>query len=756
MTLVLIAAVEQALSGSNFPNVALRQEIWRDDSGSGVDAGANEEDVYGKVMLVRRGSGGTGSFNLNGVCSASATVNGGTVYAASGLNYDFRTSSGMGSPGATQMLWEGWVTVPHDSDGTKVNMPFAASWTGDSNLGSRSISGTVTLPKITLTPVVPSSVAAVRVSDTEATLSWVQSNPGHGQPTANEYRSRVNGGAWSSVTSISPTTSVAVTTAANQKVEFQVRASNAGGTSDWSSTSAPIYTTPAAPTSVAAVKDASLNIDISWTPNVGFAEHEHVIEHSADGGAYAALTVVASGTTTYEDVTPNPAQTHRYRVRARNTSGALTSAWVESATVQLLVAPNKPTVPDLPDFAAAGATFRLPWVHNPVDTTAQTKYQWRWSTNGGSSWTTGSKTVSANQFHDFAGGTWTADQAVTFQVRTKGQYDSGSDGDASYSPWSDAQTVTFKTAPVATITSPADASTYEQAELVVTVGFAQAEGATFVQATAVLNDGVDDLETVVSGSQTLVFETPVENGGAYTVTVTVLDSNGVTSAEVESDFSVSYTLPVQAEVELVWLVESGWTQINVTIPEAGSGEEPAVSVTITRTIDGVSETLWSEYPTTVGDSFIDTTPHTRAENVYLVRTHSADGAINDTTESLVTDEADWAYLSTGPGFQDVVAFRSNLEFGSTPGRATDLFVAAGRSKPIALFGEQTSYVVAGSAMLSADEGSTPQEVDEFLREPTLVCYRDPFPRRMFGTVSGSVASPSSIFSEFSYQVVEAT
>lgn len=738
--------------GNNYPGADLRLELTLASS----DAAAIEWTLNYKLYLRRGGSGGQSTYSSNqhpyGLVIGGVNL-GGTS------SYDFRGSSGKGSIGAESLLRQGTVVVDAPNpDGTG---PVAFSFSFDDQspealLGDGSSSGNYTVPKLTVVPGVPTAVAAVRVSDSSATVSWSQSSASNGAPTTNEYRKRVNGGAWGSPTSISPTTSVADAVAANQKIEYQVRGVNSAGSSDWSDTSTAIYTTPAAPTSVAAVKDASLNIDISWTPNVGFSEHEHVIEHSADGGAYAPLDVVASGTTTYEDVAPNPAETHRYRMAARNTSGALVSAWVESATVQLLVAPNKPTVQDLPDYAAAGATFRLPWVHNPVDTTSQTKYQWRWSTNGGSSWTTGSKTGSTDQFHDFAGGTWSAADAVTFQVRTKGQYDSGSDGDASYSAWSDAQTVTFKTAPVATITAPADASTVTQAELVVTVGFSQAEGATFVQATAVLNDGVDDLETVVSGSQTLTFETPVENGGAYTVTVTVLDSNGVTSAEVESDFDVAYTLPVQAEVELVWLVESGWTQINVTIPEAGSGEEPAVSVTITRTIDGVTEILWSEYPVTVGDSFIDTTPHTRAENIYLVRTHSADGAINDTTDSLVTDEADWAYLSTGPGFQDVVAFRSNLEFGSTPGRATDLFVAAGRVKPIALFGVQTSYVVSGSAMLSADEGSTPQEVDGFLREPTLVCYRDPFPRRMFGTVSGSVASPSSLFSEFSFQVVEAT
>jgi hypothetical protein len=759
VTLQVISSRELACSGLNYPDARVLVQILQQDDGSGQDVGDNESILVQRVFLVRRGTGGTGTFNLSGNITLRVYADGVLQFTLPGVTYDARSGGSIGTKDVPYQLYTNNLVVEHDPDGTK-SLNYVAVWDsapGD-NLGDVSVAEDVVLAPLVALPGVPNTVVATRISDAQISLSWAQSSPANGQPTSNTIRRRVNGGAWATVSTISPTTSVNLAAAADQKIEYQVLASNAAGDSAWSSTSSPVYTTPDAPTGVSAVKDASLNIDVAFTPNVAYTEHEHLVEHSADGGAYAALATLSAGVTTYEHATPNPAQTHRYRVRARSTTGALTSAWVESATVQLLVAPNKPTLPDLPDYANRAATFQLSWAHNPVDSTAQTKYQWRWSTNGGSSWTTGSKTASTNQYHDFAGGTWSADQTVTFQVRTKGQYDSGSDGDASYSTWSDAQAVTFKTAPVVTITSPADSSTYDQAELVVTLGFSQAESATFVQATVVLSDGVDDLETVVSGSLSgITFETLVENGGSYTVTAVVLDSNGVSSVAVDSDFDVTYTLPVPAGVTITYLPDSGVAQIDLTIAAPGGGEAEAVAVTITRTIGGVREDVIVAYPIDAASlTILDTTPTINGQNDYVVRTLSADGAISDVAESLVTSEGLWAFLSSGPGYATIVSFFGDLHLAAEPVKASALMTAAGRRLPIALFGAQESLTVSGSATILPDEGSTVVEIETFLRESELVCYRDPTGRRMFGRVTGSLATPSSEESAFQYKVTEAT
>ncbi len=764
MTLQLISANESSLGGSNFPGVVVREEIWRNDDLSGVSVGPNNEDVYVKAMLVKRGSSGsgTGSYNLGGPGSINVVVDGVSRASFGGISYDFRSSSGHNATGYTQVLWEGWVNdVPHDADGTKT-LSYSASWTGDSNLGSGSTSGSVVLPKITAVPNVPTAVVGARVSDTSITVSWAQSHPSNGAAVSNQIEARVNGGAATQIADISTTNSVGVAAAADQKLEYRVRATNAAGSSAYSAWSTAIYTTPDAPTSVAATKVGS-DIQLSLVDHVAFSEHGHQVEHGVDVAGVVTwdgsiLTTIAYGSTTYTHVAPNPAQRHIYRIRAKNTDvGALTSAWVSSNVVQLLTAPAKPTVPTPPAFADKAATFRFAWVHNAIDTTAQTKFQTRYSLNGGSSWAvTSAKTTSANPYVDFAGSTWTANQAVTFQVRTKGGYDSGSDGDASYSPWSDSVTVTFKTKPVCTITTPANASTYTQAALTVVLGFSQAEAATFVSATIGLYaaGGVTLLEEITSNTLAgTLFATRLADGTSYVIKATVTDSNGITSSQVTSSFSVDYTEPPPAVVtSLIYLPDSGIAQIALTIAGAGGGYVAATSVSIDRSIDGGAfESVYSLWPYAASLTFLDITVGIHNSNLYRITTRSADGATSVVTATLVVDENEYAYMSKGS-----VIIRFELDtVQAAPTVDSALFKAAGRRRPIGQYSATSGdLVVTGTGALADGYGSTPEEIEAFLLIPGRACYRDPTGRRMFGRIIGTLPREDAEVGGFSYTVTE--
>jgi methionine-rich copper-binding protein CopC len=511
---------------------------------------------------------------------------------------------------------------------------------------------------------------------------------------------------------------------------------------------------------VVAAKDAALDITVSWTPNVAFTEHEHVVEFSTNAGSsWSSLATVAGGTSTYKQVAPNPALIHVYRVRARNTdTGALTSAWVESNSVQLLAAPNAPTLAALPTNANKAADLVVTWTHNPVDTTPQTAYELEYSTNGGGSWTSSTKTTSTVSSYTIPASTHAANVTVTVRVRTWGQATTGGAETTGASDWSTTDAVTFKTIPVVTITAPADESVLDEAALNVVLGFSQAESATFVQATIVLTEGVTELESKVSTTLAgTLMDTEVEDDGSYSLSVTVLDSNGLTSAAVVSDFTVDFTPPATAGVVLTYDRDSGSTQIAVTIPAAGVGEVEAEFVTISRVIDGVRETLFTEYPVTVGAiTFLDTTPTINGSNQYRVRTISGDGATADATVSLTTTETLWAFLSTGAGYGNYVSFGGDLTLSAKPARASALIPTAGRREPIALFGENTSRAVSGSTTLAADLGSTPAEVEAFMLEAGLVCYRDPSGRRVFGRLSGTVDTPSDLTSAFKFTVDEAS
>ncbi len=658
-------------------------------------------------------------------------------------------------------------TVDHNANGT-----FSGTYTGSiAATGTSGIGGPTTngprsfsTPTLVVPPNAPTGCAAVRVSDATGTVSWSQSHPSNGQATTNTIRQRANGGAWANVATISPATSASVGIAANQKLEFAVRASNSAGDSDWSNTSTPIFTTPAAPSAVAAVKDASLDITVSWTPNVGFSEHVHVVEHGTVSGGVTTwdgspLATVTAGTSSYVDAAPDPADVHVYRVYAKNTdTGALESTKTLSNQVQLLAAPNAPTLPSLPNFADKSVDFDLTWTHNPVDTTEQTAYEVEYSTNGGSSWSTTGKVTSEVSERTFAGGTYAADVELTVRVRTWGEATTGGSDGTGASPWSVSDSVTFKTRPVATIVAPAHSSTWEQTALIVELGFSQAEAATFVNATIVLSEGATVLESRLSTTlSATLMETGVEDGVEYTLSVTVLDSNGLRSSAVESTFTVDYTEPVAAEVTATYNRDSGVAQLDVTIPAATGGEVDAVAVTITRVIDGARETVVDAYPVEVGEiTFLDTTPTINGVNEYRVRTISEDGATADVTVELETSEGVWAFLSSGDQYQSIVSFWADLSPTATPSRASALVATAGREEPIGLFGENRGLQVSVSANLVPGLGSTAQEIEQLIRDAGIACYRDPTGRRMFGRVEGSVSSPSSLDGSVSIVITEAS
>ncbi|MEX1078877.1 MAG: hypothetical protein WED09_07200 [Homoserinimonas sp.] len=653
-----------------------------------------------------------------------------------------------------------YITVPHNADGTKT---VVLRMYLDYGAVHYDASVNLTLSTLRGIPNAPTGAAAVRESDSEVTVSWAQSSPSNSQPTSNTVRRKINGGGWADVVTVAPTTSVAFGAAVNQKLVYGVKATNSAGVSDWSADSAPIFTTPAAPTGVAAAKDAALDIAVSWTPHVAFTEHQHIVEHGTVTGGVTTwdgspLATVAAGTSTFKHVGPDPSDVHVYRVSAKNTdTGALQSAKVVSNQVQLLVAPDKPSLPTIGQYADKGKAFTFGWTHNPIDTTSQTAYEVEYSLTGGSSWSTTGKTASTTMSETFAGGTYAANDALTMRVRTWGEAATGGSDGTGASPWSDPQTVTFKSRPVGTIVSPADSSTWVEAALTVGLGFEQAEGGSFVRATIVLNDGAEDVETKVSTTPAATtLESQVENGATYTVTVTVLDSHGLTSDPVTSTFDVAYTLPVTAGVTITYLEESGIAQLDLTIPAAGVGEAEAVAVTIFRTIDGVREIIVADYPAAEALTILDMTPTVHGVNEYRVRTVSADGATASAVESLVTTEKRWAFLSTGPGFSQIIAFFGNLEFTSNPSRSQALVGTAGRRRPIALFGEAGALQVSGSASLVPDVGSTRQQIEEFILTAGTVCYRDPSGRRMFGTVSGNVSSPFSMSHQFQYAVTEAS
>lgn len=735
-------------------NGLLRMEAWV----TSTNTAANTNNYHWKLSLWERSSGGYGWSNSVAASVEVLWDGGGYLIPWQGnFSFDFTPAGAQGV-----VIAEGDLNdMGNLNNGSSRVFTFRGNIgnSGTSTVGGpASVSQNVAGNPTVRVPNAPTSCAATRSSDTQASVTWSQSNPANGAASSNQVDSRVNGGSWQNILSIGATNSTTAAIAANQKIEFRVKAKNSAGSSAYSNTSAPIYTTPGAPTDAAASKDASGNITLMFKANVAYSEHTHEVWHGTVAGGVvtwdaSALTTLASGVVSYVHTAPNAAQVHVYRVRAK--AGTLASDWSQSNNVQLLAAPAKPTIPAMASAANRSAVFRLPWVHNSVDSSPQSKYQYRWSTNGGTTWTTGAKTASANQYYDFAANTWSANASVTFQVRTKGTYDSGSDGDASYSPWSDSAVVTFKSLPSTSIVSPATSSTISESTIKVTVGFSQAEAATFVKAQLELVQAGATIETAESVNQVgIALATTAQNGSTYTIQARVQDSNGLWSAWVSSTINVTYLAPVPASAVVSYVENSGYGQIDLSIPGPVAGQTAAATVTITRTIGADTETIVENYPVAATLTFLDTTPTIHGTNTYLITTTSSLGATTSVTRNLVTTECRRAFLSKGPGFASVATFGGNLEVTESLNVASTTIEAAGRIKPIGLYGVETSVQVKVKSYVYEGFGSTMDELRAILLMGGKACFRDASGRRVFGSAKGGISYKKSDRGNLTFTITE--
>jgi hypothetical protein len=657
----------------------------------------------------------------------------------------------------------GWNEGPTD---VWINANSAGYWSGSStsyplsmrlDYGSVDVTptGSITLPRITQVPGVPTGVTATRVSDSQVNVAWTRNGFAATQIHVDQS---VNGGAWVRVATVGNVGSAVVAAAANRKTIYRVRATNAAGQSAWSTSSAAVYTTPAAPSSAAGAR-SGLNVVLSWANNAAYAEYETVIEHGVNSGGIAwdgTFTVVPAGTTQWTDVSPDPGDVHVYRVRSRPVSAtSLVSAWTQSNAVQLLTAPNAPTLANLPTRWTTDAALTVSWTHNTVDTTPQTAYELEKSTNGGSSWTSTGKITSSASSALISAGAYAADDAVTFRVRTWGDATTGGSEGTGASTWSTLDTVTYKTRSVLSITTPTHAEVIDAASVAVALSLTQAEGGTFVSAVVELLQASVVLETVpTTATSGILLATHLQDGANYQIRAAAVDSWGLASNTVTVDFSVDYAEPATPSVEAVYVDETG--MITVTVEDLVADPVP-VRVVISRTIAGLTETVADIAFTGDSISVIDTTPTIMGDNTYTVITYSAAGAASQSVVVTVTvAEVQWAYLSGGTGFSDFVRFYSHLNESTAPGQDVTLIRPAGRRLPIALFGDSSTLDVQISALVRHNEGSTVFEIEEFLRTCKRVCYRSPNGRRVFGVVRGDIAGNDGITAQLTLMVSEAS
>lgn len=665
------------------------------------------------------------------------SVSGGAVTDDSWSNTDV---SGSGSERIRSCVGA-WRTLAYGATSTAT---FSASMSGVDYAGTTlTVSKTITYParKYAL-PAVPTGCTVVRVSDSKQTVTWANTSPtSTSAPYTGLYvwRWDNNSNVWARIAALSVVSSfVDTTTIANRRYRYAVQASNPSGVSALAY-SGYIATTPSNPTSATASKSGTA-ITVTWTNKHSYATGVQVW-HAADGvWDGSPLASVSSTTATYTHTGASAGQTHQYRVRAV-TDGPLYSGYATSGVVTLLAAPLAPTVTlssSVTDLATNGlAVF---FQHNPVDGTVQTAAQVRYRAVGSSTWTT--QTLTTETSYTIPAGTLDNGDTYEVQAATQGGY-------AGYGPFSASVTVVGSTAPLATVTGPAEDAVVTSSRITATWAYYDAQG-TEQSAWLVSLSKDGQLAEEHSGSGTassLVLDTLLEDSSTYSVSVQVQDGSGLWSEISTNTFTTDFLDPPTPEVVAVFSMETGSVEVQVTIPATDASEIDPVSLSVYRE----SETGWAlladgvSVDSVENVSVVDHIPPLGLDAlVYKAVLFSA------TPTSAVgfgsthtTGSASWVFVNGGPGFATVARLKGNPAVVMSVGRPKVLHTFAGRSKPLEFIGKARRRVfkldgdVAAFSEREEDLGGW-APFEDIADLPAPLCYRDPIGRRVFCSIGEDV------------------
>jgi hypothetical protein len=462
------------------------------------------------------------------------------------------------------------------------SFPTASSMSGASSDNEELLVGVfyITIPDA------PTGVSVSRVSDTKQTVTWTRTNPTNvDKPYTNQKIERWNNssGTWSelsSTLSASATSYTDISTIANRQYKYRVRAWNAAGNGNYSSESAVMSTTPAAPTSLTAARAGS-TIVLNWTKNTTIANYQTVERNVKSGGDWlgwsALSSTVSQSAITYTDTSLEAYIEFQYRVKATITTPVLSSTYATSNAVLVLQAPDAPSNLS-PDALRAYGTDEDPitftWQHNPTDSSTQTYFRLRFrAKDSADEYSYIDKTAGSESTYDWtvtlAEGDW------EYQVQTWGALTTGGEDGTGGSPWSGDAYFKIAERPVVTILDPSNEGTYTSSLLTIEweytdLIYSQKEYILrlFDAEDNMLEEktGIMSLENEETGS--LSFDYPLENNTAYYITLLVSNSVELWSLEwAASSFTTLFLDPTTPVVEVDYNTGLGTANIEITNPD---------------------------------------------------------------------------------------------------------------------------------------------------------------------------------------------
>lgn len=496
---------------------------------------------------------------------------GGTILATS-------WSSNVRIYGAGTYADTGWNDLGAVEYGHYDSTSAKASYTGSSYYESSGTWGE-TAESPVWAPYAPTNASVTRNSDTKNTIKWTNNICG-ARPYANIIIERsVDGGSWSAIGTLAgdATSYADGSTSANHYYRYRVKAKNATASSDYATTEY-VYNTPAAPTSVAASRSGETSVDIAIT-NPAVTATALELQRSTDGSTWSTLATIDGKVTSTSD---NPGGGTFY-YRARNTRADLLSDWSQASNaVVTICAPNAPTLvspasSEVMKKSDSNVTFK--WLHNPIDGSAQTSAQLRYSTDSGASYTT--VDISGNEQQYAIDNSFDVNSTVIWSVRTKGAH-------SDYGPWSANRAFSVYQVPSVSFEQPASGFVIENTPVNVKLQYDDASGS-LANAKIAIYDGASvvyerDMGTSVQCSIASSEWLP-ENGKTYTLTTSVRSTSTLT-ASATRDVAVDFVLPQPAAITIEPDDEKGYVNLLVDVQSQTDEFVQASSISIYRNHDG--------------------------------------------------------------------------------------------------------------------------------------------------------------------------
>ena len=538
--------------------------------------------------------------------------------------------------------------------------------------------------------------------------------------------------------------------AANNKYAYRGKIYSNGGvvlraTSAWSGYVHTQPTQPGTPT----VSRNGTNVALTWGDGNAVGAGS-TITHAKNSGAWDADTVYAGtlgGTVNLTGVTT--ADTHQYKVRhygdGKSTGGSGDRFYTDYVLGPLMAAVLAPLAPSVsvPSLANRTQALTVGVQHNHAgDYHVQTAGNLRYRLIGAGAWTT--VAIGTSSAYTFAANTLPAG-SYEFQAQTQGYAANG------YGPWSASVVAVLTTPPVATITTPADGSTFTGARITTTWGYYDAEGSAQAGWQLSITDtgtGLVAYSTQGTGAATsYLAPCTLADGHSYSVSVSVQDGAGAWSDPAVATFTVSYVPTPAPTFTTVWDPDTGAATLTITNPAPGGGQVAAVSNNVYR--DGV---LIAEL-VPVSSVWVDRIPPTNTTVTYRVEAVSAGYTTASTSHTLDTPSPSWAFLNGGDGYSILGRMRDGVAITSVPDRTKALVTFEGRDLPLEFAGQGRTRAlrIAGDVNTYSDDDDTDplgprgtwQPFEQLAEALAPLCFRDMLGRRWLCSVDAMTIGVSA-------------